>query len=156
MNYLEGILTIIFSFIIIKYLFKKEHFGGIMGKSDSASEKKNCDKEVEKLKNELKSKYSSLKYKKKEKKCATSGVYSATKGECCVNHANCQSRYCDRKEGDSTGLCIYDFPRKSGQPCSFHEDCSGYGPGTTQMACCDGTCKRKSKKGPLDTFGSCP
>ena len=67
-----------------------------------------------------------------------------------------QDLYIPRKEGDSTGLCIYDFPRKSGQPCSFHEDCSGYGPGTTQMACCDGTCKKKSKKHFMDLFGSCP
>ena len=95
---------------------------------------------------------------KKLAKCATvgGGLWDAPKGDCCGNHANCKTRYCDRKAGAPAGICIYDFPRKSGQPCSFHEDCSGYGPGTTQMACCDGTCKRKSKKGPLDIFGSCP
>ena len=108
-------------------------------------------------KKKVRSEFSSSELKKLAT-CATigGGVNDAKKGECCGNHANCQTKYCDRKKGAPAGLCIYDFPRKSGQPCSFHEDCSGYGSGPTQMACCDGTCKKKRKKGVFDLFGSCP
>ena len=98
-------------------------------------------------KKKVRSEFSSSELKKLAT-CATigGGVNDAKKGECCGNHANCQTKYCDRKKGAPAGLCIYDFPRKSGQPCSFHEDCSGYGSEATKMACCDGTCKKKKKK----------
>jgi hypothetical protein len=105
----------------------------------------------------IKKQYSSSQMKKLAK-CATigGGINDAKKGECCGNHANCKTRYCDKKTGAPVGFCIYDWPRLVGQPCSFHEDCSGYGTGTTDNACCDGTCKKKSKKNFMDLFGSCP
>ena len=102
------------------------------------------------------------KYSKKEltklAQCATVDmrIHEAKTGECCGQHGACKSRYCDKESGQAMGFCIYNWPRKIGQPCTFHEDCSGYGLGTTDNACCDGTCKQKKKHSVVDLFGSCP
>lgn len=108
-------------------------------------------------KKSIKSKYSKKELEKLAL-CATVDVRvnEAKKGECCGGHGSCKSKYCERDTGQAMGFCIYDWPRKTGQPCSFHEDCSGYGTGVNDSACCDGTCKKKKKYGFLDVFGSCP
>eukprot|EP00051_Salpingoeca_urceolata_P010284 m.125233 g.125233 ORF g.125233 m.125233 type:complete len:1039 (-) comp16648_c0_seq2:95-3211(-) len=55
----------------------------------------------------------------------------------------------------SLGTCDSEpWPREIGDTCSLHTDCRGWGPGTTDVACCAGTCQQK--KADWAGVGYCP
>lgn len=62
---------------------------------------------------------------------------STKKGWCSLNDPGKPYSLCSSISG------LYHWPRLEGEICSLDTDCTGWGPGSTDTACCSGFCRKK-------------